>query len=137
MNQLVESSGIDEPMLRALSVLLEEELTDMTCSESPNGFGSSLIFEQLEQTMELKKQNSGQSMQRLWNYFQGPTFSNRLQSELATQLAYLSDRFDILKWRQQSFNVEELLGIQDALIAASSSLTNTDNMDDLSYSVSH
>lgn len=118
-------------------MFLEEELMDIACSDSADGLNGAPRFELLEHVIEVKRHQSGQSMQRLWNYFQGPTFSNSLQSENATQLANLSDRFDILKWRQKALEVEELLGIQDALIDASCSLTSTDNMDNLSYRVSN
>lgn len=117
-------------------MLLEEELMDMAWSDSADGLDGAQVFELLKHVMEVKRHQNGQSMQRLWNYFRGPTFSNSLQSENATLLANLSDRFDILKWRQKSLEVEELLGIQDALIDASCSLTSTDNMNNLSYRVS-
>ena len=117
--------------------MLFEELIDTACSESAGSLDSSLIFDQLENIMQLRKQKNGQSMQRLWNHFRGSTYSNSLQSDLATQLANLSDRFDDLKWKQPSLEIEELLNVQDNLITASSCLISSNNMDDLLYRVSN
>ena len=99
-------------------MFLEERLSDMVFLGYADNLCCRNLLEQIDTTTNLPKLRTGQSMQRMWDHFHGPTFINSQQIQFASELEVLSEQFDDLKWKQRSSKIGELIGIQDSLIAA-------------------
>ena len=135
--QLQRLGYLDESMLRAVVMLLRERFSDMICVERADSLDCWKLLEQIELALNLPKLKTGQSMQRMWYYFQGLAYTDILQIQFVSRLEELSEQFDNLKWSQRSLEIGKLLSVQEAFITAFACLGGSKNAYDASLTVSN